>query len=88
MKNEDKPAHPVPKDEKFAEFMQGIYGGSNYGLTKLEAFVMHNMPKIDEPLWIGKKGFDIRPTAEERRRIDKTIEACRYALQKLEESNE
>lgn len=46
MDNGNLPAAPVPwggKDEvepPFTEFMQQVRGGSNYGLTKREAFAM------------------------------------------------
>jgi len=46
MKNGDKPAAPVPKDEQFLDFLHCVQGGSNYGLTKREEFAKEFMARL------------------------------------------
>lgn len=72
----------MSKDMAFPLFVDG--GGkwaANRGLSKLEAFVMHNMPEIHL-----REGWAMKLTDREKAKIDKTIEACKYALEKLEEA--
>lgn len=76
MDNKFKPASPIVGADH-----------QSLGLSKLEAYVMHNMPPM-EAVVSSSEDWKINLSGREKAQIRKTIEACKYALSQLESSDE
>ncbi len=65
----------------------GEQWAASLGLTKLEYAVIHNMPplKLDPDRTGPAFKYDSTLSELEKARINKTIEACRYALKAIED---
>ncbi len=83
MENKDQVAFPQKITGRDGAFEYQI---EHFGLSKLEYAVIHNMPEFTSTLKMKSHNeYDSGLSDFEKAQIDKTIEACRYALKAIED---